>query len=217
MSNALLLHAPRRPSVRLLLIAWALWLLVAWATQWTTHGIGPAAVRGLMFAAAIGMLAVWPAARLSQLSSVGGVLLDWLALNALWQAVIWPMMSMMRWPIGQAVWLGVGMAAWSLWAGWIIATAGRWHGGRVRTAAMGLCVALLIGEPAVMAVTGGSWRMIVSPVGALWALTEPAGYFEIRPWAQQLMLTAVLAAGAWAALLVGLSLKHRLRASRSDG
>lgn len=209
MTTAAIMRPPQRPSVRLLLMGWALWLLAVWALSWSQYSVGPKAVRMLLFTGSLGMLAAWPAVRLSQLGSVGGVLLDWIALNALWQAVIWPMATIMRWPMEQAIWLGVAMAGWSLWAGWLIAAAGRSHDGWVRAGAMAVCVALLVGEPVLMAMSGKSWQMVISPTGALWALTEKPGYFRIEPWVGPLTITTAAAVGAWGALITGLLLHRR--------
>ena len=113
-------QSANRPSVRLLVMGWCVWLLVVWAMLWTQMSVGLAAVRWLVFAGAVGMLLIWPAVRLSQWGAVGAVLLDWAALNVIWQAVIWPLKEIARWPIEQVVWLSLAMAAWSLGTGALI-------------------------------------------------------------------------------------------------
>ncbi len=203
MSIALRHHRPGRPSVRLLILGWSLWLLALWGMLWLQMSVNHASVRWLVFGAALGLFVAWPALRLSQWGSTGGVLLDWLALNLLWQTVLWPLMTIARWPVSQAIWLAVAMAAWSLAVGWLIALGGLWDRGPARTVAMGGCLLMLLGEPLLMLGSGrGPWPTWISPLGSLWALTEAAGYFELQPWANHISLMAAVAVGAWGALLL---------------
>lgn len=168
--------------LRTLIISWCLWLLVSWsitlAIDATVH-----AVRWVIFSAMFGLMAVWPALRLSQqlpwyqpyrsrgkglhATNGGGgpskagtsrrvlaTLLDWVCLLAVLQVVIWPLMLVGRWSVQQTLWLDLAVMSWSLLAGALVGL------GRVlptvwaRIGAMVLCVLLAVGEPVWLALTG---------------------------------------------------------------
>lgn len=171
--------------LRTLIISWCLWLLVSWsitlAIASTVH-----AVRWVIFSAAFGLMAVWPALRLSQqlpwyhpykrrgtgLNTVGGsgpssraststrvlaTLLDWMCLLAVFQVVVWPLMLVGRWTVQQTLWLDLAVMSWSLLAGALVGLGRVLPTAGARIGAMGLCVLLVVGEPVWMALSGSGF------------------------------------------------------------
>lgn len=167
--------------LRTLIISWCLWLLVSWsitlAIDVTVH-----AVRWVIFSAVFGLMAVWPALRLSQqlpwyqpygrqgkpangnrskpashagsLTRVFATLLDWVCLIAVFQVVVWPLMLVGRWSGQQTLWLDLAVMAWSLLIGALVGLGRVLPTAWARIGAMGLCVLLAVGEPVWMALTG---------------------------------------------------------------
>ncbi len=171
--------------LRTLIISWCLWLLVSWsitlAIDATVH-----AVRWVIFSAAFGLMAVWPALRLSQQlpwyhpyerggtglnggagrsrSSRAGTstrvlatLLDWVCLLAVFQVVVWPLMLVGRWTVQQTLWLDLAVMSWSLLAGAFVGLGRVLPTAWARISAMGLCVLLAVGEPVWMALSGSGF------------------------------------------------------------
>lgn len=165
--------------LRMLVISWCLWLLVSWSIT-LAMGATVHAVRWVVFSAVFGLMAVWPAVRLSQqlpwgrtgLARAGGegdvqiararpsmrvlgTLLDWVCLLSVFQVVVWPLMLVGRWSPQQTLWLDLAVVSWSLLTGVLIGL------GRVlpmpgaRVGSMVLCVLLLLGEPVLMTFGGG--------------------------------------------------------------
>ena len=161
--------------LRALIITWCLWLLASWsitlAISATVH-----AVRWVVFSAVFGLMAVWPALRLSQQlpSRFGGsaaydtrhldfgaatfrtrlfaTMLDWFCLLLVFQVVVWPLMLVGRWTVQQTLWLDLAVLSWSLLTAVLIGLGRLAPLAWLRVVAMLLCVLLLIGEPIWMAV-----------------------------------------------------------------
>jgi len=148
------------------------------------------AVRGMVFACALGVMVLWPAFRLSQDMGVGRrggsgglyrVLLDWWSVVLLLQAVLWPLRMAGGWGVWQTVYLSGAIAGWGLLVGIIVAVGCRSRVGFHRVLAMMCCVLLLLGEPVFMGLlnwgvprgTGVVWAMRVSPIQTLWWLSSP--------------------------------------------
>ncbi|MEM9881625.1 MAG: hypothetical protein AAF800_01755 [Planctomycetota bacterium] len=186
--------------VRGLVLGWTLWLLGAWGVLWAVDGWPVPALRVMVFMALIGMMGVWPAMRLGQPSGGGGgevsvaewaracrgIAVDWLALNLVFQAVVWPLRLAAGWSTGQTVWLVAAAAGWSLLTGLVVAWGRGVDRGGWRLGAMAVCVAVVVAEPllwwagwevrgaeVVGALPGGTMQL--SPVQAVWGLTQPAG------------------------------------------
>lgn len=202
-------------STRLLVLGWCLWLLGAWlVTLWNDSPVP--STRWMVFSALIGLMAIWPVWRLSQSegfvpgggrwNAIGQTLLDWVCLVAVLQVVIWPLQLTAGWSLSQAVWLDAAIAAWSGLTGLVIAWGRGWPGPGRRTLAAGLCLGLVLVEPALMLLIGGDWAWRVSPIETVWALCSPPTRFRLEPWASHVTATAVAAAvgwlgiGLWAAL-----------------
>lgn len=166
--------------LRMLIISWCLWLLVSWSIT-LTIGATVHAVRWVVFSGVFGLMAVWPALRLSQqlpgrdargLDVVGGqdgfsvasprarvlaTLMDWVCLLAVFQVVVWPLMLVGRWSVQQTLWLDAAVLAWSMLTAVLVGLGRVLPWAQVRVVAMVLCMLLLIGEPIWMAVSGGGF------------------------------------------------------------
>ena len=179
---------------------------------------GPAASRSMAFSCMIGLMLMWPVFRLSQnidyAISGESILWDWLCLNMVLQAVIWPLHVTASWSVPQALWLVVALAAWGLLTGLVLLICGRWTSGLGRASGAAMCLLVIVGEPVVMVVLAGArflgpWSMRISPIDTLWALTDrPA-----RVWPMQVLGIAVAAIAGW--LIVGLARAVRRSAGGS--
>jgi hypothetical protein len=144
------------------------------------------------------------------------VLLDWLAMVTVYQAVIWSLHLIAAWPVERGVWLDAAILAWSLASALIVAVARLWPGAWVRLLAMLLCVALVFAEPLAvwLAQRGGSagWPMRVSPVQALWELTDPPRAGHVEAWGRRILTVGFVALAGWLSLgawAVGAALTRR--------
>ena len=181
---------------RLLIIGWCFWLMGTWAVLWLIGGWTLPALRAMVFSGMIGMLGLWPAVRLSQPTGEAdfntprpmlpsdrawarvcrATFFDWVCLNLVFQAVIWPLQLATKWPLPQAIWLDTTIAGWSLLTGLLIAWGrGTDHGGG-RLVAMLLCVGVVILEPGLWwlgwrAGIAGVPMMRLSPLQAIWGFT----------------------------------------------
>ncbi|MEZ6192002.1 MAG: hypothetical protein R3C45_12050 [Phycisphaerales bacterium] len=206
--------------LRMLVITWCLWLLVSWSIT-LAMGATVHAVRWVVFSAAFGLMAVWPAIRLSQQLSGGrgeryarpsmrvlGTLLDWVCLISVFQVVVWPLMLVGRWSPQQTLWLDLAVVSWSLLTGVLVGLGRVLPVAGARVGAMVLCVLLLLGEPVLMAFGGGfmdatagtAWRMRISPVQALWELTTTVQPYNPSGWVPVILSTAAAALLGWLGL-----------------
>jgi hypothetical protein len=218
-------------ATRGLVLMWCLWLLGSWSL---TMGVKPVLpnIRYMVLSAAIGFLVLWPLLRLSQQvvrlrygvnepdaggpavlraepvgrgASAGTIFADWLSLLAVFQAVLWPLPLTTGWSIQQALWLDAAMAAWSLLVAAIVALGCAADSPVRRTIAMVLVLALLVGEPVVMAVMnlhaerggGVTWLMRVSPLQAIWEMTSAPIDWRPQRWAERVIAVACAAVVAW--------------------
>ena len=221
-----------------LILAWCLYLLGNGVVAWYLDSGGrerefilyldltPPAVRWMLMSGAVGMMTLWPVLRLSSFThrrrskscfedaehpQVGPmmVLLDWAALNAIFQIAIFLLWLHPQWVQVQSLWVNLAVLAWSLLVGLIIAAGRLSDRGVVRTVAMLLCVLLLVGEPAVMMLVNlgrvddpVTWPMRVSPLHALWAMTEPNPDWRSGPWPGIVLSVAAASAIGWVLLLL---------------
>ena len=204
----------REPSdpgwLRIVIVVWCFWLLGAWGAAWLSSSSVPR-VRWMMFAGSFGLMLVWPAFRLSQQTRADEpghgalqVLLDWLAMIGVYQAVIWSLHLIAAWPLVRGLWLDAAVMAWSLLTALIVATARRWPYGWARMVGMGLCIALVFAEPVALwlvVISGGEgWAMHVSPIQAFWELTQPPSRGGIDPWDKRTMMIGFIAVLGWLSL-----------------
>lgn len=165
----------------------------------------------MMFAGSFGLMLAWPAFRLSQQvrSDEPGhgalqVLLDWVAMIGVYQAVIWSLHLLAGWPLIRGIWLDAAVMAWSLLTALIVAAARRWPFGLARSTGMALCIALVFAEPVLLwlvVISGGeAWPMRVSPIQAFWELTQPPNQGVIPPWDKRTLMVGFVAVSGWLAL-----------------
>ena len=211
--------------LRTLIILWCFWLLISWsitlAMDARVH-----TVRWMIFSAAFGMMAVWPAARLSQqlawnrgsrlhrsrvFNCLSATFLDWLCLATILQVVIWPLMLVGQWTMQQTLWLDLAMLSWSLLIAAFVALGRMLWAGWARISMMLFCLLLLLGEPIWLGLTGigftdmtrhgESWQMRISPIQALWELTTTIQPYLPTDWINNIISTATAALLAWVILL----------------
>lgn len=204
-------YEPSDPGwLRVVIVVWCFWLLGAWGAAWLSETSVPR-VRWMMFAGSLGLMLVWPAFRLSQRVSrdepghgAVQVLLDWLAMVGVYQAVIWSLHLLAGWPLVRGLWLDAAVLSWSLLTALIVAVSRRWPHGWARLTGMGLCIALVFAEPVALwlfVVGGGDpWSMRVSPIQAFWELTQPPSESRLQPWDTRTLMVAFVAVTGWAAL-----------------
>ena len=211
-----------------MVLAWCLWLLGAWAVTLSRGDSSGPSVRWMVLSAMAGMMLLWPAFRLSQdyrvqqgygsaahdkgPMPIGRLFFDWVSLNFVFQAVIWPLQITAGWRLTQTLLLDGAMASWSLLMALLIA----WGMGSARGArrawAMGLCVLLLFGEPVLISLVVLAtqshhesivpWHMRVSPIETLWALADSRRLWAPGPWVER--VAAAAAAGTLGWLLLAL-------------
>lgn len=201
--------------VRGLVLGWCLWLLGSWGVTLAVATTVPAA-RWMVYASMAGMLLIWPALRLSQgvwprvagglpwrrrvlLAAVG----DWLSLNLVFQAVIWPLQLIAGWSFTQTLWLDLGIAAWSALVSAVIAWGRQARSAHGRTLAMLLCVGLLLAEPAMLAAGGlEAMRGVagIGPIVPIWRLTGPGEAFASAAVAPLIGSVAAAAVAGWLVL-----------------
>ena len=219
--------------VRLLMLGWCIWLMGTWIVLYFTMGWAGQAFRVMVFAGLIGMMGLWPAVRLSQVDRPTGerdgeseagwwagacrrTLLDWLCLNLVWQAVVWPLRVAGDWGLWQAAWVAAAVAAWSLLTGLIIAWGRGTDAAGRRAAAMAVCVGLVLAEPLILWAVRLSGQvpaagMQVSPLQAVWNLTSRTAAVTTGPWDQQVVAVALAGVAGWVALGVMLVVAGRRR------
>ena len=223
--NRLSGRQPAGAGVRILILGWCLWLLGSWAVAINIEPAMARATRWMVFAAVLGLMVIWPTFRLSQGNgggspssrspqpvsgtnhgmSLGGVFVDWFCLLVVFQAVIWPLRILKEWSIQQAVLLDLVVSVWSLLTGLLIAYGCRFRRGSARGAVLGLCILLLLGEPAMMMLTPWGrppgqlpWTMRISPIQILWALTDRPEKFDADRWISTMATAATVAVIGWA-------------------
>ncbi len=199
---------------RAVVIGWCAWLLGSWTINMDVQAPIPAA-RWMIYSGLIGMTMAWPMWRLSIAivaptapTQAYGVFVDWLNLNLVFQAVLWPLSLTTRWSEPQTLWLAAALGAWSLLAAAIVAwgTHVPLHTGKRRAVAMILCLAVPLGEPAVLGVmnleasqpSAVTWPMHLSPIQTLWGLTVQPAYWPQHPFVTPIWVALGLAVLVWA-------------------
>ncbi|MEM1445805.1 MAG: hypothetical protein AAGF84_07115 [Planctomycetota bacterium] len=204
---------------RALVLAWCLWLIGVWSLLLVTIGWSPLAYRWMVFAAIIGLMGLWPAARLSQDHRGPGartiVFVDWFCMLMVFQAVLWPMRIVARWSLEQTLMVNAAVASWSLLTGLLIAWGRSFGTAGMRTVAMLACVGVLVLEPLALllnaAMTGMPWAALpnlrVSPLQAVWELTAAPALYLPRPWADYTLGIAAAALVGWCVLAIAVPRK----------
>ncbi|MEM1353518.1 MAG: hypothetical protein AAGH88_01400 [Planctomycetota bacterium] len=213
-------HPPSKPralpmelgGLRIIIIGWCFWLLGSWGVAMLLDTGTPRA-RWMLLSALIGMMLGYPAVRLSQAPNPDEpgrgalqVLMDWLCMISIFQAVLWSLHFLAAWPIFRGLWLDAAVVAWSLLAALIVGWARLYHVGGVRLLAMALCIALLLAEPLALWLAGvypGSdrWLLRISPLQAVWELSAPPTKAVPNPWAPHILLIGLIAMAGWGSLV----------------
>jgi len=201
-----------------LLLGWSLWLLGAWAQAFVGRSAiapGPEyyqhALRTMFLVLGLGLAIVWPLARLS-LAPAGRfrrrAFVDFLALVAPLQIVLWPTRLLTRWPLDHILLADLMLCTWTLLLAAVVGLGLSRTSARHRTGAMALCMVLAGGGPlvalfaeAAMVEGFAEWARW-SPVSAAWHLVdEPDVVSRPREWLRLAILAA--AAGlAWVGLIL---------------
>ena len=201
-----------RPRVvlRAVVLGWCIWLLGVWCGSLWIDSTVPAA-RWMIFSALIGLMALWPAVRLSideaRAIGCGEPMVEWLALNVVFQAVVWPLSLSARWSLEQTLWLDAAVMGWSCLTSLLIANGIRCRRVWPRVAMMLLCVMLVLAEPAAAALlsvwgTAGFVVMHISPIQTVWALTDMPVTWESGPWRSNVLVVIAAATIGWTLLVL---------------
>jgi len=205
----------RDGSPRTLILVWCLFLLGSWGVSLQVDSPS-SAVRWMTYACVIGMMVLWPVFRLSQdghpldrhdpAATRDGriapkrILIDWFCLVLIFQTVIWPLHMTAEWTFGRTTSLIATVVLWTLLTGLLIAVGCRSNVGTHRWIAMILCMALLIGEPMLMAIWPGpelSWTMRVSPLGLISTLLNDYDSWSFAYGGPQLICVGIAAVAGW--------------------
>lgn len=162
------LHLPvvRARHVRLprfLLLWWSLWLLASWVMAfgwrwWIQPSIGTyiTAAQRMMLSVMLGITIVWPLYRLALRPAHTPRLLplvDWLAIFATLQVLLWPMRVPTQWSAADVLLLDAAIFAWGVLYAGLIALGMLDGARRHRAAVMILCVVVAAAGPALAALT----------------------------------------------------------------
>lgn len=215
-----------------LIFCWCCFLLAGWLAQFATWD-GSAAARWMLMLGMVGFMVMWPAVRLSYWaphpSADGGrrarqaarrVMYDWLALQAVFQLVIWPLSLIGGWSLGRLLAILGLLVGWSLWTGRVMVAGLLTRSSAGRVLAMAGCLAVGFAPLLVMVVwvvfepypTGPRplvwlWLEDLNLPGQLWGLSRPIEDM-LEPWRWSTMISqpgwlvlpgAIL---AWLALLL---------------
>lgn len=203
--------------VRLVMLGWCLWLLGSWAVTLTLDSPVPA-VRWMVFAVFTGLAVVWPVVRLSQDTRPGGgrvwtIVIDWVCLVLIFQAVVWPLSLVAGWTWQQALWIDAAITAWSLLMGAVVALGRLFASAVARGAAMAACLLLILGAPALRTIAGvgtpgqggagaQEWTQGLEPLTLLWRLTQRPVDVDLPGVAPSVVAAALAALAAWAGVLI---------------
>lgn len=193
--------------IRIVVLGWCLWLIGSWVVAlW--NGTAVPASRWMLMLTTLGFTGVWPIVRLSldpprAVTPSKALIVEWVALAGILQAVVWPLALTAGWEAAQTFWIDSAILAWSLLNGAIVAVALRSGGAGPRAAAATLCMLVLFAEPLVLALAGGTDPaattpvMRISPLQTLWTLSEEGRAWAGAPWRVNVLAAAAAAVLAW--------------------
>lgn len=219
-------------SSRHVVLLWCLWLLGSWGVALWRYDLTQAS-QLMMLAVLLGLLLIWPLYRLSESVGPGRpgvsskvpdsdgylqtyVLVDWVSLLIVSQAVFWPLQVVNDWPRYQTQWLNLSLVAWSLMAALFVA----WGCGRrsawSRGVAMALCIALAGGA--------GFWAVLMwwmgihalpvdalsyGPLTGIWVMSHSPTWAQQQVWMSQTVLVGSVGLMGWTGLsMIRLSLRQ---------
>ncbi len=200
-------HQQLWASPRAIVLGWCLWLLGVWGVSLWIDSAVPA-TRWMLFSTLLGLMVLWPTVRLSLDTTRRGhttsqVIVEWLALITIFQAVVWPLAITARWGFAQTLWLDLAVLSWSLVAALLVAMGSWSRRGLHRSVAAVLCIGLLLGEPLAVGLLSqgsepsGGTVFRVSPIQTVWALTEMPADFATGPWRTNVVCAAAAGAIGW--------------------
>jgi hypothetical protein len=237
-----------------LILLWCFWLMGSWLII-SQHDAGFPSFNRMMMSIMVGLVVLWPMYRLSQQhpdsdprpqpsrkrpflqfgSFESGypmrpavVLSDWLCLNLVLHAILWPVYmgpqwSMVfarvlgkdvdldletRWSIQQTLWMGLDTAAWSLMAACLIVLGCRSKTTRGRVLAMVCCLGLILTEPLLLVLVNivwpspVYWPMYFTPVQSMWEVAGRTSHWNAAKWVPVLQVTVGFAVACWVATCV---------------
>lgn len=203
---------------RHVVLYWCLWLLGSWAVSLWLYNLTQAS-QLMMLATLVGLLLIWPVYRLTDRVriGVGGqqgrpslhgvVLMDWVSLLIVCQAVFWPLKMVNNWPWQQALWLNAALVSWSLAAGLMIVWGRSVRGVWARWVAMLLCILMAFGSPLWLA--SRMWLegavlpsdvMQYGPLAGIWVMSYKPTFAQQWMWQGQTLLVGVVACVGWMGL-----------------
>ncbi|MCC6908270.1 MAG: hypothetical protein IT430_10050 [Phycisphaerales bacterium] len=201
---------------RALLLWWSLWLLASWITAFGWRwGMQPSiamymtASKRMMLSVMLGVTIIWPLYRLVLRPAHTPrllPLLDWAAIFATLQVLLWPMRVPTQWSALDVLLIDLTIFAWGLLYAALIAIGTAGAGRRHRALMMLVCIAIAAAAP-LAAATSSTFDTIAqsdwlhwSPITSLWLhISRTTVQIEPQAWQR----TAIVAA---AALLVWLGL-----------
>lgn len=169
---------------RLLLLWWSLWLLASWFTAfgwrwWIQPSIATyiTAAQRMMLSVMLGITIVWPMYRLVLRPSHTPRLLplvDWLAIFATLQVLLWPMRVPTQWSAMDVLLIDAAIFAWGWLYSGLIGLGMLDSARRHRAAVMILCVLVAAAGPAMAgftasidSLTSSAW-LNWSPITSVW-------------------------------------------------
>ncbi|MFP4144799.1 MAG: hypothetical protein ACLFV3_06610 [Phycisphaeraceae bacterium] len=203
--------------LQLTLLVWCAWLLGAWGLRMRMASPEVGA-RWMLLASLAGMAVVWPAIRLSyatvldqlrfaRLTSLS-VLIEWLCLYLLLQAVVLGVALTVAWEPWQTLYVDLTLGGWTLIAAAVVGLACRWRRGWARSLGVAACLLLVLGQPLAVLVAAAvgldgpaAWPWWGNPVATLWGLTAAPGDYVLDVWTARVVGPLLVAGGLWLALL----------------
>ncbi len=203
----------------------SIWLVVSWAVaigfrtpvEASSASYTPG-VRLMLISAAIGLIIGWPLLRVSQSRAeypLTQTLLDLIVLLALVQVVIWPLRLVTPWSPARTAALDATLAAWTILAGALVASATGSHRTGPRCIAIIACLTMCLAGPALALIgigtTGGVMPRLLQ-IGPLLEVHTLSHGGRTAPGGGQWMwisLVALAGGAAWAALITTTMLRGR--------
>ncbi len=163
-----------RSSARPLLLGWSVWLLVTWGLNLAIEdGSALPAVRWTLQAALVGVMAAWPAWRLSERPPTRPLvmtLVDLAGIVLIFQALA--LRIHIEWPLGSAALIDAVFIV-SATAAAACIHLGRRCGPIGRTAALGVSLACWLVSSLLISGAAPAWALALAPVRAMWRLSDP--------------------------------------------
>lgn len=203
---------------RALLLWWSLWLLASWVMAfgwrwWLQASIATylTASKRMMFSVMLGITIIWPLYRLVMRPAHTPrllPLLDWLAVFATLQVLLWPMRVPTQWSAMDVLLIDLTIFAWGLLYAAFIAMGTMGAGRRHRAVMMFVCVFVSVAAPlaawassTLEDVTESAW-LHWSPVTTIWMhIGRTSIGIEPQAW-QRIVLITAAAMLAWIGLML---------------